>query len=52
MPADRNTTSVSITLQETSKFCEVKSRSKSTKDWDIVCADEFSFAEITHSKLT
>ena len=50
MPADGNTTSVSIDLQETSKVCEVRTRSKSTKDGDTVCTDGFNFSEITHSK--
>ena len=41
MPLEGNTTSVSITLQETSRVSEFKTRSKSTKDCDIVCADGF-----------
>ena len=49
MPAD-GSTSVSIDLPETSKVCEVKTRSKSTKDCDTVCTEGFSFSEITHSK--
>ena len=49
MPAD-GSTSVSIDLQETSKVCEVKTRSKSTKDCNTACAEGFSFSEITHSK--
>ena len=42
--------SVSIGLQETSKVCEVRTRSKSTKDCDTVCREGFSFSEITHTK--
>ena len=50
MPADRNTMSVSIDLQETSKVCEVRTRSKSTKNGDTVCTEGFNFSEITHSR--
>ena len=49
MPAD-GSLSVSIDLQETSKVCEVMTRSKSTKNCDTVCTEGFSFSEITHSK--